>query len=318
MSREIAAFGGVGSVIARHNARKGHATSVKNTARTVVTSTKADDIKAKPAPGPMYAEAGATPASTTATVATATRQYETRPPRGRSDFRTSRQLVFTVGNHSRRAELISQRTMTLGSFLRRLRRGRPITVVSGLPRSGTSMAMKMLEEGGLQVVTDGVRGADASNPQGYYEYEPVKTLSTNGDTAWLGDARGKAVKIISFLLTYLPESYDYTVVFMRRDLDEIIASQNAMLDARGAARGAGDDRTRAHYAQHLEQVERFLARRSCFSTLMLNYTDVLASPRDEASRINAFVGGRLDVERMARVADLALYRSRSEAPRSRG
>jgi hypothetical protein len=176
------------------------------------------------------------------------------------------------------------------------------------------MAMKMLEEGGLQVVTDGVRGADASNPKGYYEYEPVKTLSTNGDTAWLRDARGKAVKIISFLLTYLPESYDYTVVFMRRDLDEIIASQNTMLDVRGAARGAGDDRMRAHYEQHLEQVERFLARRSCFSTLMLNYVDVLASPREQALRVNTFIGGRLDVERMARVADPALRRSRSEPP----
>jgi hypothetical protein len=180
------------------------------------------------------------------------------------------------------------------------------------------MAMKMLEEGGLKVVTDGVRGADASNPKGYYEYEPVKTLSTSGDTAWLGEARGKAVKIISFLLTYLPESYDYTVIFMRRDLGEIIASQNTMLDVRGADRGAGEDRTRAHYEQHLAQVERFLARRSCFSTLMLNYADVLANPRDEASRLNAFLGGRLDVERMARVADPALYRSRNEGPRSRG
>ena len=173
------------------------------------------------------------------------------------------------------------------------------------------MAMKMLEEGGLQVVTDGIRHADASNPKGYYEYEPVKTLSTNGDTVWLGDARGKALKIISFLLTYLPESYDYAVVFMRRDLGEIIASQNTMLDVRGAARGAGEDRTRAHYEQHLEQVERFLARRSCFSTFMLNYADVVANPREQALRVNAFLGGRLDVERMVRVADPALYRTRS-------
>ena len=84
------------------------------------------------------------------------------------------------------------------------------------------------------------------------------------------------------------------MVFLRRDLGEIIASQNAMLDARGEARGAGDDRMHAHYEQHLEQVERFLARRSCFSTLMVNYTDVLIRPREEAARINAFMGGRLD------------------------
>src|SRR5215210_2604024 len=148
--------------------------------------------------------------------------------------------------------------MTPRAFLRRLHRGRPIVVVSGLPRSGTSMAMKMLEAGGLEVVTDGLRGADSSNPNGYYEYERVKTLTAGDDTAWLADARGKAVKIISFLLTYLPESYDYAVVFMHRDLGEIIASQNTMLDARGEARGAADDRTRVHYEQHLEQVERFL------------------------------------------------------------
>jgi hypothetical protein len=205
--------------------------------------------------------------------------------------------------------------MTPGSVFRRLRRGRPIIVVSGLPRSGTSMAMKMLEAGGLQVVTDGVRGADASNPNGYYEYELVKTLNTDGDTAWLAAARGRAVKIIAFLLTYLPESYDYAGVFMHRDLGEIVASQNTMLDARGAPRGAGEDRTRAHYAQHLEQVERFLARRACFSTLAVNYADVLATPREQALRINAFIGGHLDVERMAQVADPALYRSRSESPR---
>lgn len=177
------------------------------------------------------------------------------------------------------------------------------------------MAMKMLEAGGIPIVTDGVRSADASNPNGYYEFDPVKSLAAHADTAWMAEARGKAVKIISFLLTYLPESYDYEVVFLRRDLGEIIASQNAMLDARGEARGAGDDRMRAHYEQHLEQVERFLARRSCFSTLMVNYTDVLIRPREEAARINAFMGGRLDADRMAAVADPALYRSRGQPAR---
>src|SRR5829696_2465105 len=114
--------------------------------------------------------------------------------------------------------------MAGGSLLRRLRRGSPIVVVSGLPRSGTSMTMKMLEAGGLPVITDGLRTADESNPNGYYELEDVKTLSAEGDGAWLAGARGKAVKVISFLLTYLPESYDYQVIFMRRDLNEIVAS----------------------------------------------------------------------------------------------
>jgi hypothetical protein len=172
------------------------------------------------------------------------------------------------------------------------------------------MAMAMLEAGGLPVLTDGLRTADASNPKGYFELERVKELDKPGDHAWLADARGKAVKIISFLLTYLPESYDYQVIFMRRDLDEIVASQNKMLEARGEARGADDARVKALYTEHLAQVERFLSRRACFSTLTLDYAKVLATPGDEAARVNAFLGGHLDGARMAGVADATLYRNR--------
>jgi hypothetical protein len=196
------------------------------------------------------------------------------------------------------------------SFLRRLRRGRPIVVVSGLPRSGTSMAMRMLEAGGATVLSDGQRAADAANPRGYYEFEPVKDLDKPGGGAWLGDARGKAVKIISLLLTYLPESYDYQVILMRRDLDEIVASQNAMLDARGEARGPEDARLKALYEDHLAQVQRFLSRRACFSTLDVPYAGVIAEPRAQAERLSRFLGARLDVERMAAVADPLLYRNR--------
>ena len=109
------------------------------------------------------------------------------------------------------------------SFLRRLRRGAPVIVVSGLPRSGTSMAMRMLQAGGVPILTDGLRQPDACNPNGYYELERVKELDKGHDAGWLGEARGQALKIISFLLTYLPETYDYQVIFMRRDLDEIVA-----------------------------------------------------------------------------------------------
>src|SRR5437764_15261399 len=122
---------------------------------------------------------------------------------------------------------------SLPHLFRRLRYGAPIIVVSGLPRSGTSMAMKMLDAGGVGIVTDGVRTADESNPKGYYEFEPVKELDKNGDLSWLPGARGKAVKIISFLLTYLPDTFDYQVLFMNRDIDEVLASQNKMIAARG-------------------------------------------------------------------------------------
>ena len=117
-------------------------------------------------------------------------------------------------------------------IVRRARFGKPIVVVSGLPRSGTSMVMKMLEAGGVPVLTDGIRKADISNPKGYYEFEAVKALDKGGDVAWLADARGKAVKIISLLLTWLPETYNYQVIFMRRDLGEALASQDEMLRRR--------------------------------------------------------------------------------------
>ena len=200
----------------------------------------------------------------------------------------------------------------LSALVRRLRAGRPIVVVSGLPRSGTSLAMKMLDAGGLPVVTDGVRVADVSNPNGYYELERVKGLERRRDVAWLGDARGKAVKIVSFLLTWLPETYDYRVIFMERRLDEVMASQNAMLVQRGQQATAERD-ARALYDEHLRQVERFLARRACFSVLRLDYAAVVAHPGEAASRMAAFVQHPLDLAHMAAVADPALYRNRSNA-----
>jgi len=208
----------------------------------------------------------------------------------------------------------------LDETLRRVRRGKPIVVVSGLPRSGTSMAMKMLEAGGLPILTDGVRAADISNPKGYYEYEPVKELDKGGSPAWLPGARGKAVKIISVLLTWLPETYDYNVIFMQRDLEEAIASQNEMLARRGEAGKqnavesnaveSNDEPVRRAYEEHLQSVARFLAKRSCFSTLTLQYHEVVERPREAALRIRDFLGLPLDVDRMAAVADPGLYRNR--------
>ena len=196
-------------------------------------------------------------------------------------------------------------------WYRRLRFGAPIVVVSGLPRSGTSMAMKMLEAGGLPTLTDGIREADESNPKGYYEFEPVKQLDKRGETAWLAGAHGKAVKVISFLLTFLPETFDYRVVFMQRDLDEVLASQNKMLVARGERPDTTDDqKMRQVYERHLEKIDRFLRNRRCFTTLTIRYKDAIAHPSVEAGRISEFLGGGLNVERMAAVADRELYRNR--------
>lgn len=195
---------------------------------------------------------------------------------------------------------------------RRLRFGPPIVVVSGLPRSGTSMTMKMLQAGGLPLLTDGARASDASNPDGYFEFEPVKQLDKSGDVAWLRSARGKGVKVISWLITWLPEVYDYRVVFMQRDLDEIIASQSAMLRRRGEHERIEDAASmRKIYADHLEEVNRFLTRRRCFATAAVNYRDVVERPSVEARRLAEFLERPLDIQRMAAAVDPRLYRNRS-------
>ena len=173
------------------------------------------------------------------------------------------------------------------------------------------MAMKMLEAGGMPVVTDGLRAADGSNPNGYFEFEPVKELE-RGDAAWLAEARGKAVKIISPLMTYLPESYDYQVIFMRRTLDEIIASQHAMLDARGAERGAADARTRELYEAASAPGRSLPGATALLLDAAGRLLQVLAEPRAQAKQIQAFLGGALDTGAMASVADPALHRNKRQ------
>ena len=198
----------------------------------------------------------------------------------------------------------------LAETYRRLRFGKPIIVVSGLPRSGTSMTMKMLEAGAIPILTDELRTADESNPKGYYEFEPVKTLHTDPDQRWLTGARGKAVKIISFLLASLPETNTYKVILMHRSLHEVIASQDKMLERRGEPRGEDNERLQVSYTRDLENTERLLAARSCFHVLHVDYRSVLNDATSEAARIRAFVGQRLDVEAMAAVVDQELYRNR--------
>lgn len=189
--------------------------------------------------------------------------------------------------------------------------GEAVIVVSGLPRSGTSMTMKMLAEGGIALLTDGVRAADDSNPEGYYEFEKVKELEKAGNLSWLNLARGKAVKIISFLLPHLPETLDYRVLFMHRDLHEVIASQNKMLVKRGEPTGADDDRMVTLFADHLKKVKQVIAARPCFDVIDIDYRDVLDQPSQQATRMNDFLGGGLDVERMAAAVDQRLYRNRA-------
>src|SRR6516162_10352886 len=110
-----------------------------------------------------------------------------------------------------------------------------ITIVSGLPRSGTSMMMRMLEAGGMPILSDNIRRADADNPNGYYEFEPVKHLSQ--DSSWLRDAYGKAVKMVYRLLYELPLEHKYKVLMINRRIEEVVASQDAMLQHMGKDKG---------------------------------------------------------------------------------
>jgi hypothetical protein len=192
--------------------------------------------------------------------------------------------------------------------------GAAVTIVTGLPRSGTSMMMKMLEAGGLPVLTDRVRAADEDNPKGYYEYERVKQIEQ--DQAWLEDAQGRAVKMVSALLKHLPSGYQYKVIFMRRDIAEILVSQRKMLAHRGEPADRVDDDTMASlFEKHLRKVMASIDARADMDVLYVSYNDVLAGPARYAETVNRFLGGGLDVEAMAIVVDPDLYRNRQSAVR---
>ncbi len=188
----------------------------------------------------------------------------------------------------------------------------PVTIVSGLPRSGTSMTVKMLEAGGLPVCTDRARRADIDNPGGYYECERVKRLAEETDKSWVAECRGKVLKVISFLLPDLPSNLAYRVLFMSRDLDEVVASQNKMLQRRGEPL-QDDAEVKRMFEDHLWRIRRWLARQPNFRLLEVPYAEVVRSPELQARRIHAFLGiGRLDYRKMAEVVDPELYRNRSK------
>nr|AUN36959.1 TPR repeat protein [uncultured bacterium] len=186
-----------------------------------------------------------------------------------------------------------------------------ITLVTGLPRSGTSMVMQMLSAGGAPVLTDDLRAPDEHNPRGYFEYAPVKRLKS--DAQWLPEARGKAIKVVSYLLPFLPEQEGYRVVFVERALEEVIASQNRML---GKGDAASCDASSAG-AQLMEvlQLQNAKARdwiqRSGAPVLDLRHQEVIDAPRAQAERIGQFLGGDLDWDAMAAAVSPELHRQRS-------
>ncbi|MBV8728585.1 MAG: sulfotransferase [Acidobacteriia bacterium] len=184
-------------------------------------------------------------------------------------------------------------------------------MVSGLPRSGTSMIMRMLESGGLPLVTDGIRQADDDNPRGYYEYEPVKRLDK--DASWLKDTYHKAIKIIYILLYHLPSNHRYKVIFLRRSLDEVVASQKVMLRNRQQQGRLDDEQLIESYHHQLNRLYTWIKHQPNFEIIYLDYEEVVSEPPKAVFDIVGFLGLPLDTGAMVSSVEPELYRRRSQA-----
>ena len=196
-------------------------------------------------------------------------------------------------------------------FLKR-KLGEPIIVVSGLPRSGTSVMMSMLAAGGIALLEDHIREPDVDNPEGYHELEKIKQLHEQPDKSWLAFAQGKALKVISELLKELPDCYYYKVIFMDRDLREVVASQNKMLRRRGEDPGTSpDDQVVAIFEKNLRLTRRWLQDRPNFEVLEVAYASVISDTQTTIARVEVFLGGELQADAMCRVVDPSLYRNRT-------
>ena len=185
----------------------------------------------------------------------------------------------------------------------------PIIIVSGLPRSGTSMMMKMLAEGGVPVITDELRRPDSDNPNGYFELETVRQMS-QGNIEWLGNSAGKAVKVISALLEYLPPTYSYKVIFLERDVHEVLASQRKMLLNRNEKEMGNEAEIAAQIQNHLSVMKPWLVRQPNMEVLYVNYNSLMTEPVPLCERITKFLDLPLNQSRMLSVPDKKLYRNR--------
>jgi hypothetical protein len=183
-----------------------------------------------------------------------------------------------------------------------------VTVVSGLPRSGTSMMMRMLEKGGLPILTDSIRKADEDNPLGYYEFEPVKRLDR--DASWLPQACDKAVKIIYIFLYHLPADHRYKVLFIKRSLDEVVESQKRMLRHRQESDRMSDGQLIDSFDRQLQRLDLWLRHKENFTVHYLNHHDVISDPLTAARQVSAFLCLPLNVEAMVESVVPSLHRNR--------
>jgi len=193
----------------------------------------------------------------------------------------------------------------------RSHRGEPIIVVSGLPRSGTSMMMRMLEAGGVEVMSDAKRTADVDNPKGYFELERIKNLEKETDKSYLREARGRSVKAISFLIKDLPDENEYRVIFMRRDLDEVLASQEKMVARLDQGDTAADaEAMKEAYRNDIVRTRLLCRSRPNFELIEVHYKAAIEDPAAVSRTVNEFLGGGLDEAAMRAAIDASLYRNR--------
>ena len=183
-----------------------------------------------------------------------------------------------------------------------------IAIVSGLPRSSTSMMMRMLDSGGMEVVTDNIRKPDQDNPAGYYEFEKVKKIKD--DSIWLDSIYGKVVKMVSMLLYSLPSDKPYKVIFMKRDMTEILISQKIMLERKRAKDAKSDEEMAGCFIKHLNEIEKWLGEQTNMNVLYVNYNDIVENPVKNARLVNEFLECNLNIEKMAEAVDKSLYRNR--------
>jgi hypothetical protein len=185
-----------------------------------------------------------------------------------------------------------------------------VSIVSGVPRSGMALTMRMLETGGLPVLYDNKREADIDNPLGYYDYEAIKTLSS--DSSWITLLKGVGVKIVYPLVYHLPTRIEYRVLLMHRNINEVLASQNAMLERSGKPVLNNEETLARMFHVDLAKFASWVRDQPNFRLLNVDYNAMVAEPEPIVAEIDRFLGGGLDINAMANTVDASLYRNRAE------
>ncbi len=185
-----------------------------------------------------------------------------------------------------------------------------ITIVSGLPRSGTSLMMQILKEGGMNLLTDNIREADENNQRGYYEFEKVKKMAI--DNSWLVNADGKVIKIIAQLLRFLPHTFDYKIIFMERDYSEVINSQNKMIKNLGTKNQKMDaELLKKIFLKQVVSIKEMLVHQENCSVEFINFKDLIFDSKNTIEKINRFMNQNLNEEKMLSAIIPQLYRERN-------